>query len=300
MHSIDISRQRYLDMIHRYLQGHLDYFTIRTNVRSQWAAEREAVWPDVWQSARVQRCLERPQLEKGTRPLAEPSDPRRSPRMVDRLCNLCIEARKEEPFRASVAELLYAYHCPGSASPEARFVDYPPCIPVFERPLIPGSDHWYPCTVADIRKQLALVPEYDLEGLWAIGLSPLIRDKMHAYATYYRSKRPMWKPVILLYSFKGTGEIKLHRSDPGYIKHWFRVECSYGMEIECMGSGAICHWPAESGRRYMVEHVLLHEIGHHVQYQQRWRADLRGWLPSRIHEQFADAYALRYERERKE
>lgn len=103
--------------------------------------------------------------------------------------------------------------------------------------------------------------------------------------------------MILLYSFKGTGEFKLRgRSDPGFLQQWFCVERSYGIEMERTGRSPDCLWSAENLRRYIVEHVLLHEIGHHVQYQQRWRAGIRCRLASHIHEQFAEDYAIRFHR----
>jgi hypothetical protein len=301
MLSIDMSRQRYLDMIHRYLQGRLDYCTFRARLRFQWAQEHDALWQWAWQSTRAQRFLERDQLINGEAPLAPPSDLRRMPRMLDRLCRLCIEAHQEASFRASVQVLLTAYRDPEATSDEARYIYYAPRIPVFERPLPSGSNHRYLCTVEDIRAQLALVPEYDLEGLWAIGLSPLARKNSHAYGTYYRRKYPMGKPVILLHSVKGALSFMLRsHSDPGYIQQRYRVDCSYGMQIDRRGRSVICRWSAESACRFMVEHVLLHEIGHHVLYQQRWRAGLLRRLASPIHEQFAEDYALRFHRARQE
>jgi hypothetical protein len=301
MHSIEIPRQRYLNLIHGYQQGRLDFCTFRSRLPLQWAEERDALWRGVWDRTRAQRCLEQDQLIQGERPRAEPDDPRRFPRMLDRLSTLCIQAHKEEPFRASVQELFAAYRDPNVTVSEAQHIAYPPHIAVFARPLPAGSDHRYPCTVEDIRAQLAQVPEYDLEGLWAIGLAPPVRDNRNAYATYYRWKRPMRKPVILLYSIKGAFDFRLRaRSDPGYIKQRYRVERSYGIEIVRVDSRVLCRWSAKDGRRYMVEHVLLHEIGHHVQYQQRWRARLSLWLPSHIKEQFAEDYAIRFHRERRE
>ncbi len=300
MVSIEPSRQRYLNLIHRYLQGRLDYLPFRKQLQWQWAEEREALWHGVWQAARVQHCLEQAQLAKGEVSLAPPSDPRRFPRMLDRLCNLCIRAHSEEAFRASVQDLLAAYRNPDAASPEARYIQYPPRVAVFERPLPPNSSHRYPCTVEDICAQLARVPEYDLEGLWTIGLAPLVRKDDYAHGIYYRRKYPMRKPVILLHSFQYTRNFWLgKRTDPGYIEQHWHVECSYGMQMERRGKEVLCRWSAENYRRYIVEHVLLHEIGHHVLYQQRWRARQSRELPSHIHEQFAEDYAIRFQREEK-
>jgi hypothetical protein len=50
----------------------------------------------------------------------------------------------------------------------------------------------------------------------------------------------------------------------------------------------------EDLRRYVLEHVLLHEIGHHIQYMQRSRAGFMRRLSHRAGEQFAEDYALRH------
>jgi len=300
-YSIEAPRQRYLDLIHRYLQGRVGCYPFRTTVWQHWSEEREALWRHIHRVTEAQQCEEREQLERGERPIAPADDPRRLARMLDRLCNLRIAARKEEPFRASVIELLTAYREHGTTTPEARHVDFPPFIPVFQRPLPGRAGDRYPCTVEDIRRTLARVPEYDLEGLWAIGMASLERRDDNYYGTYYRWFRPMRKPVILLHSARGTQQFPLrYRSDPGYIERWFKVEREFGMEIRKVGGQTICAWPDECYRQYIVEHVLLHEIGHHVEYQQRWRAGFRRWLPSRLNEQFAEDYAIRFLRERRE
>ena len=203
----------------------------------------------------------------------------------------------EESLRAYVEELFAAYRDPEVTIGEGQYIAYPPRIPVFERPLPVGSRHWYPCSVADIRKQLALVPEYDLEGLWAIGLSPLLPDDHYCDATYYCRRYPIGKPVILLHSRTNHFVYKLRRRrDIGFIKQRLQTELEYGMQIERCGDVFYCRWPVESQRRFTVEHVLLHEIGHHVEYQQRARAQYRRRLPSLMKEQFAEDYALRFQR----
>jgi hypothetical protein len=68
------------------------------------------------------------------------------------------------------------------------------------------------------------------------------------------------------------------------------------MQVERTGSRWRVHWQAEDLRRYILEHVLLHEIGHHVQKMQRLREGLRSRLPVAAKEQFAEAYAGRLRR----
>ncbi len=306
-HLLDTARQRYLNLIPRYLQGRTEHM----GLWQCWPTDRDAVWQAAWNSARSERCREREAVAEDKLPPLEPADPRRLPRLIDRLSSLRAELGKvkgkekdkdnekdaEEAFRASVARLLAAYYCPGSDSSEGRSIDHRRRIAVFERPLPEGSGHRYPCTVRDIRARLAAVPEYDLEGIWAIGLAPPTRRKCRAYGTYYSWMPPIGKPVILLYSWRSSFKFKLrYRDDPGYIERNLSVELEYGMKIEHDGGKAICCWPDGALRQYIVNHVLVHEIGHHVQYEQRWRAGSDRWLPRRLCEQFAEDYAIRSNR----
>lgn len=298
MHSIEICRQRYPDLIHRYLQGRLDVTSFRERLRSHWAEEREYTWRVVWEETRTQRCMEREQLVAGEQSLAPPSDPRRFPRMLDRLCTLCIEGGEVEPFRASAAQLFAAYRNPGSETPEAAYVEYPPRVRLYERPLPPNSRHRYPCSLDDLRAQLARVPEYDLEGLCSVGLRPAARDDRKYYGVYCPYPWPTYKPHVLIFSYCGKMAFMLSpRRTAGYVQRRFQVERGYGMEIERPGRRYILTWPDEDLRRYISEHVLLHEIGHHVQDRQRWRAGLDRRLPSCVEEQFAEDYAIRFLRE---
>lgn len=300
LYEIDCVRQQFLDRIHRYLQGRADTNSFRTGFGQQWAEERDSLWRTVWHHTQAQRCEEREQVAGGNAPRAKPTDPRRLPRMLDRISALKFKAKEEEKFREAVKQLLDAYRNPGATTAEVRFIDYPQRVHVFERPLPPGGSHRYPCTVPDIRRQLALVPEYDLEGLWAIGMEPPTSDYRRTYGVYYRRKLPMRKPVIVLFARDSSMEFRMRRRyNVGFIKHRYRVERGYGMEVYRVGSQTFCHWPNENGQRFTVEHVLLHEIGHHVLYQQRWRNGHSRRLPSRNHEQFAEDYAIRFNRERK-
>jgi hypothetical protein len=154
-------------------------------------------------------------------------------------------------------------------------------VKVFEKPLHPG---WvYPCTVEEIEQQLLTFPPTHLEGLAVICLVPSIRKEPGRYGCYY----PGDKPTICLYSwpdsltFKGSQRVKRR-----HIEHKLVVERSFGMQVEQIGSRWFCRWNREDWRHFILEHVLPHEIGHHVgEYCD----------PS---EQFAEDYALRYQRSR--
>ena len=158
----------------------------------------------------------------------------------------------------------------------------------FERPILPG---WvYPCTLADIQAKLAQLPEEDLEGIWAVGLAPSTRKDCKAHARYI----PGEHPVIYIFSYAASLTFK----QPAHTKHseiesGLAVELTYGMQVQRIGSRWLCQWELENLRRFIVDHVLLHEVGHHVHYRQRARIGIHRPPTHRDTEQFAEAYALR-------
>jgi hypothetical protein len=164
-------------------------------------------------------------------------------------------------------------------------------LTLFERPLLPG---WvYPCTLEEIHEQLAQVPAADLEGLQAVGLVPSTRKDWKANARYSGGD----EPVILIYSF---AEDLVYKHPPhvrrGDLERGLGMELAFGMEIERMGARWFCRWHPENWRRFILEHVLLHEIGHHVQHMQRRRDGHSAELSVGVKEQFAEAYACRLRR----
>lgn len=159
---------------------------------------------------------------------------------------------------------------------------------LFERPLPPG---WiYPCTLEDIQQRLQILRREDLEGLCAIGLAPSTQKDQSTNGRYFRDGQP----TILLYSYPDTLEYKM----PPFVKQKhiqqdLRVELKYGMQVEQTGSRWWCRWTQENLRRYTIDHVLLHEIGHHVHHQQRSKQGLAYLPATQASEQFAEDYALR-------
>lgn len=292
--------ERYLDAAHRYLQGRMDRASFRTRVLSWWAEDHDDLWALAWPASECVRREERDERAAGGAPRASLGDPRLLPRALDRLCRLCRNGGEEEPFRASLRELLTAYRDPEATGDEAEHVWHPPRVNLFERPLLGAGCHFYPCALADIGAQLALVPECDLLGLWAVGLTPAAREDSNAYGVYYRRGRGCGKPVIHLLSATTPWLMTLDgRAVHAIVKRHYRVEREYGLEMRRDGDRLLCAWPAESYRRFVAEHVLLHEIGHHVDYERRARAGFRRRLPTRAKEQFAEDYAIRFRRGRR-
>src|SRR5262249_47370116 len=146
----------------------------------------------------------------------------------------------------------------------------------------------------DLRTHLSQVDAGDLEGLWAIGLVPSTQKDCGANARYFADPRP----VIHVYSIPDTLRYRqpLHtrRSD---LETGCRIELEYGRRIEQEGARWACRWAPEPLRQFILEHVLLHEIGHHVTHRERRRLGLPRLTNQTHREQLAEAYALRQPRE---
>ena len=165
-------------------------------------------------------------------------------------------------------------------------------IHFFEEPCL-GA--WvYPCSLADVSDRLARLPIEDIAGLGAVGLFPETRKhNTRCNGTYFYGKRP----TIHLYSVPYSLQFKMPPSTKRKdIETYEWVELSYGMKFEQKGSRFFCQWSAADLRRFIVEHVLLHEVGHHVYH--RWRQQLGyDYKPLTTEsEQFAEAYALCHSR----
>jgi hypothetical protein len=160
-------------------------------------------------------------------------------------------------------------------------------IRFFERPLPPG--HVYPCTVDDLRRQLMRLPPADLQGLWAVGLVPATR-KLRAYGYYWSGYRPhihiCSRPASL--EFRLRSGVKFRRTH-----HLYHIQSFFGLRLELRGGVWLGRWEADHLRRFILEYMLLHEVGHHVYYLgYPWHRYRHG--PSELnHERFAIAYAHR-------
>jgi hypothetical protein len=135
------------------------------------------------------------------------------------------------------------------------------------------------------------LPKQDLDGIWSIGLVPATRKDGETDGRYYFAP----KPTIQLFSYQDTLRFKLRaHTTQADIERVFSIQRQYGMEIERDGSRYICVWSPEYLRRFIVEYVLLHEVGHHVFFWQRQNQGYAYTPHIGGVEQFAENYARRY------
>ena len=248
---IQEQEQWFLDLVWRFLDNKIGHYNFHGQFQTRWAERRE----DLWLTASAARFTTG--QRRDFRPLM---------RFLDAV-ELSLR-KKQEPaaLTATVRDLTNNYYklkrrnnldC--HARPNNPFFQRCP-VNVFERPCSPGR--LYPCTLVDLRRQLACLPEQDLVGLWAVGLANPDQYEQNAWGIYYR------------YYWHARGPIIFILSQPPLE----------GLSKE----------PSLS--RFILDSVLPHEIGHHVQYEQRRRSRYERALPTATKEQFAEDYALRWAR----
>ena len=127
----------------------------------------------------------------------------------------------------------------------------------------------------------------------AVGLAPPERADRGCYGTYWYAHWRNRTPVIYLHARPASLSFKRRHVTVGQIERRCPAEMSYGMRVEREAGHVVCRWEPDCLRRYVAEHVLLHEIGHHVQRRQRERLGLSPFPGDKACEQFAEDYALR-------
>ncbi len=164
-------------------------------------------------------------------------------------------------------------------------------INFFEEPI---PDGWvYPCSLQDIQSRLTHLPEQDLEGLWAVGLAAATRKDCWVNGRYRFSE----KPIIRLYSYPETLSYRqTPQTKQADIELGLAVEREFGMTVERDGSRYLCRWDLANLRNFTLEHVLLHEIGHHVYARRRKEQGYQPNSSRHEEEKWAESYALRYAR----
>jgi hypothetical protein len=144
----------------------------------------------------------------------------------------------------------------------------------------PGAGRHHPASVADVRAALAVFGEAVYYGVELIELVPA-------------RSRDGW---LVLGSLVGPGRIEIYDQP---LPPWRLGEVLPARERDQLGgAGAdvdldgVVDWPADTLRRFMIGHVLTHELGHHLlQHERRLRGERAA--RTREHEARAEAIALR-------
>jgi hypothetical protein len=130
----------------------------------------------------------------------------------------------------------------------------------------------YPCSVKEIKDIILKLPAHHVEGIKRIRLSA--QRGINADASYVDG-------IITIYAV--PSEFKLiYPIKP--TDREMQEYCRFGAKWENMGEYWFCYWKPEQFRDYILYHVLLHEIGHHMDEHHKKRS-------SAGKESFAENYA---------
>lgn len=144
----------------------------------------------------------------------------------------------------------------------------------------PGPGRHHPASAADVREALATFGEEAYYGLESVELVPA----------------PAAGGRLVFGELVGPGQIRLYDQPvPPWLLPYALAE-NEQQELNRAGADlsedGVVSWPGDSLRRFMLAHVLTHELGHHVlQHERRLRGE-RG-ARTREHEARAEVVAAR-------
>jgi hypothetical protein len=134
----------------------------------------------------------------------------------------------------------------------------------------------FPCSIAEIRKSLMEIPTEHLSGIKRIRLSG--QKVTNADASYIDG-------TINIYAIPRDLKFIFTEKPPeSLLKEYSR----FGARWEVLGENWYCYWRLDSFKKYILEHVLFHELGHHID-------DFLSLRRSFGKEKFAERYALNLE-----
>jgi len=134
----------------------------------------------------------------------------------------------------------------------------------------------HPCTIAQVKQKLAALPAEDLLGIRRIRLSAA---KMEMVDAMYH------EGTITIYAVPESFKFS-YPCHPG--DSFISESTRWGARWQRLGGEWYCYWDKERYGRYILDHVLLHEIGHHQDDFHRRRT-------GEGIEKFAERYALQAE-----
>jgi hypothetical protein len=131
----------------------------------------------------------------------------------------------------------------------------------------------FPCTSGEIKNALQKIPVEHLNGIKRIKLSA--QKMVNADASYIDG-------TINIYAVPRDLKFVFGEKPPDSMtKEYSR----FGARWEILGNQWYCYWKPENFKKYILEHVLFHELGHHIDDHLSLRRSFGK-------EKFAELYAL--------
>lgn len=127
----------------------------------------------------------------------------------------------------------------------------------------PSRDFFFPIDVADIEAFLQKLPEQQVRGISYIWLKKQsheeYQDKDSLQGCYVWGAQVQ---LIVLYSFPTSLKMDFGKKKPGKkTLTWYKGYCD---DLREEKNNWYLQWTEEGIKRYYLERLLLHEIGHHV------------------------------------
>ena len=131
---------------------------------------------------------------------------------------------------------------------------------------IPYEGCIYPASLGELVGRLRRFDPRDLDGLREVSLAPDRCRQGQANGRYFRDPAP----TIYLHPMPASLTYKVPKGRPRMAAaDAFPEEVTYGMTAERQGSGWVCTWQREDWSTFILDHVLAHEVGHHVHHENR-------------------------------
>lgn len=151
----------------------------------------------------------------------------------------------------------------------------------------PSRDFFFPLSAQEVVEALRALPKEDYEGITHIWLRRVSKadffDNSHPLATFICGSGVR---VITLYPWP-TNMLLPYGSKRPLNRTINEVE-RFGAEVKKIGKAWFSKWEMEGLRKYYIQTLLYHEVGHHVDwYYRHWTA--ANLKPT---EEYADQYAI--------
>jgi len=151
----------------------------------------------------------------------------------------------------------------------------------------PSRDFFFPLSVEEVFEALKALPKNEYEGITHIWLRRLKKTD------FINNEKPLAEficgsgvRVIVLYPWERTMLQNFGVKKPSNRK--INEYQRYGVDIKKSGNSWKCKWNINNLRKYYINNLLYHEVGHHVDWYFRY------WSKANLKqvEEFADQYAI--------
>jgi hypothetical protein len=151
----------------------------------------------------------------------------------------------------------------------------------------PSRDYFFPLSVLEVEKALKALPARDYSQITHIWL------RRFKKSDYESSRIPLAEFIcgsgvraIILYPVPRTMMMDLGKKKPSARK--LRELSEWCNDISCRNGRWVAKWQLPELRKYFINNLLYHEVGHHIDwYYRNWTMANRKQA-----EEYADQYAI--------